>query len=195
MKSLSMSYYNENFRDFINSTVNVDMTGLYEPFLALLSKGASILDLGCGSGRDLKYFVEQGYVGVGLEPSSQLAAFARVHSKSEVIEHTIEEYQPKRVFDGVWACASLLHLTTPGLIEALLTIGKMTHADSCCYCSFKYGDFEGQRSGRFFNDQTEKSLKELLPTTLRVQKHWVTNDKRPGRENENWLNALIKKNV
>ena len=186
-----MNYYDKNHQEFINNTINKDMSELYSIFLKDFKARGTILDLGCGPGRDLKYFNNNGYKAIGLEPSNELAEYARSHAKCEVLDVTIENYEPLDKFDGIWACASLLHLETPTLKEVLKKITSLMNEKSIFYCSFKYGDFEGERNGRFFNDQTFESLKELLPSNLLIEKHWITKDKRSNRENR-WLNVLLR---
>ena len=63
------------------------------------------------------------------------------------------------------------------------------------YTSFKYGDFEGIRGGRYFTDLTEESLAGLLMEvpSLQIVDTWITNDVRPGREEERWINILARR--
>jgi 2-polyprenyl-3-methyl-5-hydroxy-6-metoxy-1,4-benzoquinol methylase len=82
----------------------------YRPFLALLKPGARILDAGCGSGRDLKAFSERGYQVVGLDASELMVRLAREHSDQQVHHLAFQEVTYKEEFDGIWACASLLHV-------------------------------------------------------------------------------------
>jgi SAM-dependent methyltransferase len=186
-----MTYYNHNAKRFIDNTLNIDMSDLYSRFTKNLPDSGIVLDIGCGSGRDLKYFKNNGFEVLGLEPSEELATFAREYSNCEVLETLIENFETSRVFDGIWACASLLHLENSALIDSLKKISSMMSDKSIFYCSFKLGDFKGIRNGRFFNDQTLDSFSELMPQELKVQEHWITKDLRPER-NEEWLNLLMK---
>ena len=186
-----MNYYKENTEDFIKNTINVDMTELYDIFAGQLSVGASILDIGCGSGRDLKHFKISGFNALGLEPCHELALFANNHSGCKVECSTIESFDSAVKFDGIWACASLLHLDTKSLRESFLKISSLMNKDSIFYCSFKHGEYEGERNGRFFNDQTLDSIKEILPTDLSITKSWITEDLR-GNRDKRWLNLTLK---
>mgnify|MGYP002725476988 CR=1 FL=1 len=185
-----MTYYDNNYKRFIDRTLNINMETLYKPFHDKLKKGSKVLDIGCGSGRDIKYFNDIGYKPIGIEPSKQMAEFARKYSGCEVIETTIQEFQSESQFDGLWACASLLHLKTNELIAQLQSIAKLMHNGSVFYCSFKFGDYEGERDGRFFNDQTIESFSSLLPNTLSIDESWITEDLRPATE-QKWLNMLL----
>lgn len=186
-----MSYYDQYAELFIADTLHLDMTHIYEPFLEQYS-GKSLLDIGCGPGRDLKYFSSLGYDVTGIEPSKILAQFARKHSGARVIENTIQALKTEQQFDGIWACASLLHVPSDQLVIAFNKIAQVTKVNGVIYCSFKYGDFEGERNGRFFNFRTLESLREVLPTSLQVIKDWITHDQRVGRSDE-WLNIIMKK--
>lgn len=186
-----MSYYDKHADIFIADTLHVDMTPVYKPFLKVFS-GKSILDIGCGPGRDLKYFGSLGYDITGLEPSPVLAKFAKNYSSAEVIESSIQNLIIDRQFDAVWACASLLHVPSNELEQAFNKIAQVTKCGGVIYCSFKHGDFEGERNGRFFNFRTLDSLKKVLPSTLSIMDHWITGDQRVER-NDEWLNVLISR--
>ena len=105
----TINYYNNNARGFADRTVNADMGVCQGKFIALLDKGAFILDAGCGSGRDSKYFLECGFQVQAMDASAEMCNLA-----AEYIGHTVEcmsfdEMQYRSQFDGVWACTSLLH--------------------------------------------------------------------------------------
>lgn len=183
-----MNYYDDNFEDFIRSTLDLDMSGLYREFN--LAQGARVLDIGCGAGRDLKFFKDQGYDCLGLEPSQKLAAFAREYAGCEVFESGINDFKTQDKFDGIWACASLLHLTDDELREAFSRIKNLMQKNAVFYCSFKLGDFKGQRGGRFYNDQTLESVSGLIPSELVIVKSWITEDVRVDHT-EKWINLII----
>ncbi len=185
-----MNYYDKNNQEFIDSTLDLDLSHLYKPFLENVKDGGLILDIGCGPGRDLKYFKDHGYEAIGLEPSEKLAQFARSHSGCVVHLGTLQEVSLDSKFDGIWACASLLHVPSNELKDVLLKISNLMNDDAVFYCSFKYGEHEGERNGRFFNDQTLETIKEFLPSNLRIEKDWITEDKRPDRD-ERWLNLIL----
>lgn len=187
-----MNYYDAKSQEFIDSTLSLDMSALYAQFEPHLGKDALILDLGCGPGRDLKYF-NQKYKAIGIEPSKTLAAFARDYSGAEVIETDIQSFETDLKFDGIWACAILLHLKSSELSSVFKKLTQMIKPNGIIYTSFKYGDFEGERNGRYFTDLTEESVVSYLKESgLVVKKFWVTEDIRLGRNNEKWLNILIQ---
>ena len=68
-------------------------------------------------------------------------------------------------------------------------------ANGIIYLSFKYGDFEGERNGRYFTDMAEASMAELLVDfpEFTIEKQWITGDVRVGRGDERWLNMILRK--
>lgn len=196
-RDTTLEYYNQNAGSFIEGTMSVDVSHLYVVFEEYLSLGAKILDVGCGSGRDLKYFAAQGYRVVGLEPSDTLATYAGEYSGQQVVCKAIQETDWANKFEGIWCCASLLHVPKKELPEVFAILEKALKQSGVIYVSFKYGDSEIERSGRFFTDLNESLLEELVSNCLllSIKSVWLTGDARPGREDEKWLNAMIVKSV
>ncbi len=73
----TVAYYDNNASAFIESTINAEVSSLYEDFEKLINPGCKILDLGCGSGRDSRYFVRHGYNVVAVDPSPVMCAHTR----------------------------------------------------------------------------------------------------------------------
>ena len=93
-------------------------------------------------------------------------------------------------FDGIWACASLLHVPSDEINSILQKIIRAAKPQAPIYLSFKYGDFEGIRNNRYFTDYTEKSFARLADSVgLNISEMWITDDVRPNRA-EKWLNVL-----
>lgn len=185
-----MKYYEENADAFIENTLDVDMSELYAKFFDAFS-GKSILDVGCGPGRDVKYFKSKGYTVEGVEPCEKLSLFAEDYSGAKITKSKIQDFQSTHKYDGIWACASLLHLDDSQLELAFSKLASMLDASGALYCSFKYGSFQGERNGRFFNDKTLESIKPHIEGHLKVESSWISEDKRPDR-NEEWLNLILK---
>lgn len=191
--SSTLSYYDSNAEDFAASTVSVDFSDAQERFLARLDLGSRILDFGCGSGRDAKYFLSRGFAVDASDGSSAMCRVASEYLAMPVKHELFQDLSDIEAYDGIWACASILHelkADLPGLF------GKMARAlkpNGVIYASFKYGDFEGERNGRYFTCLTEESLAELLADmpALGHCQTWVSSDVRGGRDDELWLNCLI----
>lgn len=191
----TIDYYNLNAENFIESTQNVDMHQAQDRFLRLLDENSSILDFGCGSGRDTKYFLNKGCRVTATDGSAELCRRASDFTGIEVKEMLFQELDDMGTYDGIWACSSILHLPK---IELLPVICKMCMAlknRGVIYTSFKHSDFEGVRNGRYFTDFTEDSFRKFIAEIpeLTIEEYWITGDVRPGRGDEKWLNLILRK--
>ena len=193
-KNQTIQYYNQNAAAFVENTRNVDFHPIQDEFLEKLPDGACILDLGCGSGRDTKYFLERGYEVDAIDGSKELCTMASEYTGIPVKCQLFQEFDEVEKYDGIWACSSLLHLSLGELDEVLYRIEKALKPQGILYMSFKHGVFEGERNGRYFLDFTEEKLNQLLENHegLRQLRSFQTEDARPNRE-EKWLNLFLKK--
>ena len=191
----TINYYNQNAENFIANTQNADMHPTQERFLRLLDANTSILDFGCGSGRDTKYFLEKGYRVTATDGSSELCRLASEFTGIKVKEMLFQELDAINQYDGIWACSSILHLPKKELLPVIQKMCEVLKDNGIIYTSFKYGDFEGERNGRYFTDFTEKTFREVVEKIpeLTIEEHWITSDVRPGRGEEKWLNLLLRK--
>ena len=191
----TIDYYNKNAKNFIENTQNVDMHLAQDKFLQLLDSQSSILDFGCGSGRDTKYFLEKGYHVTATDGSAELCKLASAFTGIEVKEMLFQELDDINKYDGIWACSSILHLPKKELFPVLRKMCIALKSAGVIYSSFKYGDFEGERNGRYFTDFTEDTFRDFIKDIpeLTIEDHWITSDVRPGRGNEKWLNLIIRK--
>ncbi|MCI6152377.1 MAG: class I SAM-dependent methyltransferase [Fusobacterium perfoetens] len=189
---MSVNFYNENALNFFEGTVNSDMKDLYSLFLKELPKNASILDLGCGSGRDSKYFIDNGYKVIASDFSKELSILASQYIGQEVVVEDMRKITYENIFDGIWACASMLHLTENEIIDTLNRCYKALKEQGIIYLSFKYGNENYKKDGRSFTCFTEEKFLNLLSNTrLKCKSILQTNDVRKGRENEKWLNIIL----
>ena len=191
----TIDYYNQNAKNFIENTQNVDMHLAQDKFLQLLDSQSSILDFGCGSGRDTKYFLEKGYHVTATDGSAELCKLASAFTGIEVKEMLFQELDDINKYDGIWACSSILHLPKKELFPVLRKMCIALKSAGVIYSSFKDGDFEGERNGRYFTDFTEDTFRDFIKDIpeLTIEDHWITSDVRPGRGNEKWLNLIIRK--
>ena len=191
---MTLEYYQLHAQDFFSATVNVDMASLYAPFLERIPAGGRILDAGCGSGRDSKAFLQRGYAVEAFDATAEMVALATQHTGLPVRQMTFSDVDTTERYDGVWCCASLLHVRMQALPEAMEKLAQALKPGGVWYMSFKYGDGERVKEGRHFTDLNEQSLGALLTplTDITLIRHWITEDKRPERT-EMWLNALLVK--
>lgn len=195
--SNTLDYYNENADAFVSGTKDVDFSEIQNLFLSYLKEGAHILDFGCGAGRDAKIFYEKGYAVDAVDGSEKLCAFAREYTGLPVQQMLFSELSGVDIYDGIWACASILHAPLKDLPDIFRRMIVALHLDGIIYTSFKYGNGENQRGERFFTDFTEETMTVYLKQfpELQVRKMWVTSDVRPGRGEERWLNMILQKST
>ena len=191
----TIAYYDRNAEAFVSGTLSADMSETRSQFTSLLPANARILDFGCGSGRDTKAFLEAGYRAEATDGSHALCEIASAYTGIPVVQADFRDLDAVERYDGIWACASLLHLPRADLQDVLRKTEKALKPGGILYLSFKYGSFEGIRDGRYFTDLTESSLDALLQTVPSLQKVrlWCTRDVRPDREDTEWLNALLRR--
>jgi len=190
----TLNYYNQNAQSFSDSTLNVDMSALYAEFLPLIPKHGHILDAGCGSARDAMYFKQQDFTVSAFDASPELAKLASNYLQQAVEVKTFQQLNCTNKYDGIWCCASLLHVPKVELPQVFLKLQNALKPNGVLYVSFKYGTQERVHNGREFTDLNESALTALINshTKLKILKQWQTVDQRPERESEVWLNALIK---
>ena len=190
----TIDYYNKHAEEFTTSTFEVDMKSLYQPFLAELPEGARILDVGCGSGRDTLAFKNKGYQVDAIDYSEELVKKATRLTGIPIKLKSFYEVDEYEAYDGIWACASLLHCERSRLAEVLEKMVQALKPNGVIYMSFKYGDSDRDQDGRQFTDLDENQAEALLEQFDNVQhiQQWVTLDQRPDRQ-EKWLNLLWKK--
>ena len=190
----TLNWYQDNAGDFIANSGHVDMTMLYRKFLDQVSSGRYIMDLGCGAGGASLYFTQQGYQVLAVDGCSELCDYARQRVGCEARVMRFEELDYTDAFDGIWACASLLHVRKDALPRVIRLIRRALKKDGVFYASFKYGETERDKNGRVFSDFTEDSLRALLDEAggFKDITLWTTNDARPGRTDERWINVLCR---
>lgn len=191
----TLEFYNLHATDFASSTAHVDFHEVQDRFITYLSNGARILDFGCGAGRDARYFAEKGFDVTAVDGSEELCKVASQLTGLPVRNMLFIELEDIEAYDGIWACASILHLQRGELRDVFAKMARAVKAQGYLYLSFKYGDFEGYRGERYFTDFTEESFRRFLNplSGIRIVEQWVSSDVRPGRSDERWLNLILQK--
>ncbi|MCD8151513.1 MAG: class I SAM-dependent methyltransferase [Clostridiales bacterium] len=105
-----MSYYDEHAEEYCAATIDADMSFCRDKFMACLPAGAHILDAGCGSGRDSKAFMDNGFAVTAMDASEKMCTEAKKLLRQDVLQISFEKMNFQNEFDGIWACASLLHV-------------------------------------------------------------------------------------
>ena len=190
----TLNYYSKNAQRFTGDTLEVEFSSIQDNFLAQLPAGALILDFGCGSGRDSRYFLQKGYRVEACDGSEEMVKAATRNAGIPVKKMLFSELNEENRYDGLFACASILHVPSKDLPDIFTRMKKAVKKGGILYVSFKYGTFEGIRNGRYFTDLTEESLHAILDRVggLEIIRTGITGDARPGREDEKWLNVLLR---
>jgi mutator protein MutT len=189
------AYYGDNAQAYCDETSSFSVDELYQPFLVQLHDGSHILDLGCGSGRDSKAFLDNGYIVTAVDGSAEVAAYAEHVIGQPVDVSTFQELSYKNLFDGVWASASLLHCPRAQILEVLKRVAMALKPCGVAYLSFKWGDDERvDERGRYFNNYTESSFQNLIDKVhdFTVIDLW-SETKLLRADQQRWMNALLKK--
>lgn len=195
MLNKTINYYDINAKEFVEGTLNVDFKATQDKFINKLPAKGYILDFGCGSGRDTKYFLAKDFKVDAIDGSIELCKIASEYTNIKVRHMYFNELSIVNKYDSIWACSSILHLSLDDLVDVFKRMSKALKDEGIIYTSFKYGDFSGERNGRYFTDMTEDSFAKLIANVenLKVEEQWITADVRPQRGNEKWLNLILRK--
>jgi len=190
-----MTYYDEHADAYIQGTVSVDMGAQYALFTPYLKAGASILDAGCGSGRDSRVFLDRGYAVEAFDASPEMVRAATELTGLPVRLLRFQEMDHHEQFDGIWASASLLHVPRSELNDVFIRLHRALKRGGILYASFKEREADFESSNRFFTCFTENAFRAFIENlglfTIVDLQH--STDLRPGREDEQWLNAVLRR--
>ena len=191
----TINYYNLNARSYFASTVNADMSDCYERFIKYLKPGDSIIDVGAGSGRDIKYFVKCGFVVEGIDASAELCKLASDYTGVSIKCCTIQEWRPEKKYSGIWANSSLLHLNIEEIQKYMCRIPDILQEKGILYFTLKSGITTGRDTdGRFFTDVSGEKVQQFIEksTAITIVDMWKTEDKL-NRSGFSWINVIVQK--
>lgn len=187
-------YYDASSTKFLGDMMQGDMQTIYQSFLETLPEKAIILDAGCGSGRDSLFFKDKGHMIFAMDTSEQICQMASEYLGQSVLFCRFQDAHFKVPFDGIWACASMIHLSAKELEHVLDRMYWHLKDDGVMYVSFIYGDFEGERDGDFYLDLNEERATQLFSNThFSIDKMWTTIQESCLGEEIKWLNIIARK--
>ena len=193
----TLEYYDNNIDSYKDMWFN-EFSKNYnfeipDMFLSYLKNNSYILDLGCGTGRDSKYFIDKGYKVKSIDGSKEMCNLAKNLLNINVEQINFLDINYENEFDGIFACASLLHLSNEDLIIVLKKISKSLKQNGILYTSFKYGKTNRIDSGRFYNDMTNQKFINLISEIkeLKIIKSWISDQYKSDTKFLNYI--LIKK--
>lgn len=189
-KDSTIDYYNKNSSEFISRTIDVDMTEAYDNFLKLLPDGARILDAGCGSGRDAKKFAELGFAVSAFDASEEMVKHATQYSGIEVQQLRFDQLEYKGEFDGVWTCASLLHVRKDEFVSTFQNLVNALKSSGVIYVSLKQRESNVPVGGRHFSYYSADEVDEIISDQpdLELLDLWFDENAECG-----WINLLARR--
>lgn len=186
----TLKYYEENSSSYNNMWKDIDFE-IPNIFLSYLKEDSYILDLGCGVGRDSKIFLDKGYKVKAIDGSLEMCKIASEKLDMEVEQINFLDLAYYNEFDGIFACASLLHLDNEDLIIVFKKIREALKENGILYACFKYGE-EERFEERYYNDMTidkfNKIIKEIKK--LKLIKSWMSDQKKTNRK---FINFILRK--
>lgn len=188
----NITYYNKNAKEYIEKTLDLDMSKCYEKFERYLKSG-HILDLGCGSGRDSLYFYNKDYQVTSLDGSIEMVKASRKTLTTPVYHCSFKAYESQELYDGIWASASLLHVAKNDLKDIIQKYIDLLKEGGIFYLSFKNYHEDFHYKGRSFTCLTLKSADLIIKDLLRVEVLELVESKSVQKDNMTWINIVLKK--
>jgi len=157
-------FYQRHYRSYHQKTFHIDPASFLEPLIRHLTPGNTLLDVGCGSGRDLLWFKEQGIKVTGFERSEGLAALARTTVECEIIEGDFEDFDfSKETFDAILLSGSLVHIPHAQLEAVFDSVMRGLGEGGKVLVSLKEGKGSSTGGdGRIFYLWQKEDLRELF---------------------------------
>lgn len=191
----TIAFYESHAQAYFDRTVVADLEPLYGRFLPNVRPGGTILDLGSGSGRDLKAMRDRGFVPLGIDASPSLAKLATDFSGVTCLTMQFEDLDLPKGFDAAWACASLLHISKCRIPAILRNIRDSLTEDGIFFASVQLG--EGEKllpDGRFFAYYQLEEFSHLIENAgFKIQESWVSKDSLSHRRSIDWINIVTDK--
>lgn len=191
----TIAYYDNCAKQYFTSTVNTDMSVNCDRFLQYVKPGGTIIDIGAGSGRDILYFMNKGYRVEGIDAAPEMCRLASEYTGVPVSCCKIQEWVSDKKYDGIWANASLSHLSLEEVEEFIMRVDSMLENQGVVYISLKSGIETGiDVTGRYFTNFTEEKVRQIISknTAMEVVDSWKTEDKLQ-REGFVWINLVLQK--
>lgn len=192
-EQITVNYYNKNIQSYIERTFHVEMEQIRNRFLKYLPQKAKILDAGCGPGRDAVAFSQKGYEVLGFDAAIEMVRYVKEELHIPAVHGLFQEMQFDQEFDGIWASASLVHISPTALPDVLERFHKALKPKGILAISFKDGvgvKREGERTFTYMNAET------LLPYLgdFTIVDQWIQVPE-PGVNIVpcNWLNTILRK--
>jgi SAM-dependent methyltransferase len=192
-RNSTIKYYDKNVLLYARKNDSIDLSSLYKKFESFLFSKYTprILDAGCGTGRDTRYFISKGYVVISFDPSQKMVDQCNLYPFAYCKKMFLDEIRYKNEFDGIWCCAVLLHLKKNKIVQALQTLKTALTIGGVLFVSIKKGKGFSYDKGRYFQYYTDNDLREFFfgDNDLRLLERDCYYDKY-GNE---WINLFYRR--
>lgn len=159
----TLAFYDANAAAYAAAMLpDTDTLAQFRAFVRLLPPGGHVLDLGCGAGHYAKLLRDAGFRLTLVDGSPGLAAEAQVRTGLPVRVQLFQDFRDPPVYDGIWACASLLHVPEQDLPDVFARVAASLKPGGIFYCSFKETGGIVDRHGRHYGAMNPARLTELL---------------------------------
>ena len=192
--SRTKDYYDSHATEYFEKTVEGDFDSFRMRFTSYLKENARIIDVGCGSGRDVAAFCKMGYNAEGLDNSKELAALAADKLGINITVEDMSTWKAEQPYDGIWCFASLLHLTDKELESFFSNLEYNLSPGGILFVSVKDGietgfDEEGRYMRNFNQDELISMITEAGLEVLDI----IHTEDAFGRGGFTWLSVIAKK--
>jgi len=190
----TIDYYNRIADSYYWTTVGIDMSKLRNAFAAYLPAEARVIDLGCGSGRDVMAFGDMGHEASGLDASKELVELAKERLEVKASVGDMVTWRASEPYDGIWCCASLIHLNEEEKKRFFGNLQYNLKPGGVIYISVKEGIETGtDEEGVYTSNCTAEELKSFLNGAGCEILETVVTEDAMGRPGVKWLNVIAKK--
>lgn len=185
-------FYEDHAVEYFSWTFGAQTQFVLDRFLSHLPAKASILDAGCGSGRDLKFFLSRGHCALGIDASTALVQMAAEYSGAPCEVARIESISHEERFDGIWACASLLHLPRDVFRPALRCLNRALKRGGKLFMAVQEGQGEAiLPDGRLYVYYSEDDIRTSLDAAgLAVDELWTSQNSVEAVHQPVWINVI-----
>lgn len=192
----TLDYYNKNAKLYFEQTIEGDLKENYDKFLSKIPRESYILDFGCGSGRDSKYFIENGYKVKAIDGSIEMCKLASEYINQDVECMKFDELNEENTYDAIWACSSILHVEKEELPNILNKMIKALKPNGVIFTAFKKGEGYEIKEGKYYNFLTKEKLEKILNginENIKIIDYFETLSSTKRPEKVIWSNYILQK--
>lgn len=192
----TLEYYNKNAEQYFEQTIQGDFEEIYEKFLAKIKPKAYILDFGCGSGRDSKYFIEKGYKVKAIDGSEEMCKLASEYINQEVECMKFDQLNEENIYDAIWACSSIVHVEKEELPNILNKMIRAVKPNGVIYVSLKKGENYEIKEEKYYNFFMREELEQILNNlnkNIKIVDYFETMPSTKRLSNSIWSNYIFQK--